>query len=155
MNEVLIGRSSLTERTAMNASPPELILNSQLANRRLEQIFEAPSDLARDIGSPPNTDSGVVPTDQNEAPKPCRRIQNTARSSSTFRDLTRNRKQRSDRRKSDMTNSCFTLTLLFIATLVAAYTDRPAFWLLMGPVPVATGFAMIAFLQPKLGRRGQ
>jgi hypothetical protein len=70
-------------------------------------------------------------------------------------DSTRNGRRQSNRTKGDMTASCFTLTLLFVATVVAAYTDRPAFWLLMGPVPLATGFTMIAFLQPKLGRRGR
>jgi hypothetical protein len=60
---------------------------------------------------------------------------------------------RSDRTRSDMTASSFALTLLLIATITAAYTDRPVFWLLMGPVPLAAGFAMIAFFQQRPGRR--
>jgi hypothetical protein len=155
MNEISIGRSSLTERTTMSDSPSELLLNNQSTKSRLGDVFEAPSDPARGIPSLLITGSGFAPTDRNEAAKPWRAAQNLMRSRVIFRDLTRNRRQQSNRTKGDMTASCFTLTLLFVATLVAAYTDRPAFWLLMGPVPLATGFAMIAFLQPKLGRRGR
>jgi hypothetical protein len=155
MNEISIGRSSLTERTTMSESLSELLLNKQLAKSRLGDVFEAPSDPARDIPSLPITGSELAPTDQNEAPKPWRAAQNRMRARVIFRDSKRKRRQQSNRAKGDMTASCFTLTLLFIATLVAACTDRPAFWLLMGPVPLAAGFAMIAFLQPKLGRRGQ
>jgi hypothetical protein len=44
----------------------------------------------------------------------------------------------------DMSASSFALTLLLFATIAAAHTDQPAFWLLIGPAPLAIGFAAIA-----------
>lgn len=48
----------------------------------------------------------------------------------------------------DMSTSTFALMLLLFGTIVAAYTDQSAFWLLIGPVPLALGLAGIAFFRP-------
>ena len=39
----------------------------------------------------------------------------------------------------------FVLTLQVLGTIAAAHTDRPVFWLLVGPMPLAIGFALITF----------
>ena len=146
MHELLIGRSSFTERTNMSSPLPEILLNSQIAKRRLEEVFDT-----IDCGhqSPPINGSVLVTAAQSASCQSQRPARDLTRSCDIFPDLTRkeNRPKRPDRTSGDMTASCFTLTLLLIVTIVAAYTDRPVFWLLMGPVPLATGFALIACFQ--------
>jgi hypothetical protein len=39
----------------------------------------------------------------------------------------------------------FTLSLVLLGTILSAYTDRPIFWLLVGPGPIAVGFTLISF----------
>ena len=147
MNEQLIRRTSFTERTNMSSPLPEILLNGQLAQRRLDEVFEI-TDCGRH--SPASTGNVQVTTGQSESFQ----RQRFARSSNTFPDSTRrkNSPKRSDRTNGDMTASCFVLTLLFIGTFTAAYTDRPVFWLLLGPVPLAAALALIAcFQQGRLG----
>jgi hypothetical protein len=47
----------------------------------------------------------------------------------------------------------FTLSLVLLGTILSAHTDRPVFWLLAGPGPVAIGFTLITFLRQGFGRR--
>ena len=46
----------------------------------------------------------------------------------------------------------FTLSLVLLGTILSAYTDRPVFWLLVGPGPIAIGFTLITFLRQGFGR---
>ena len=46
-----------------------------------------------------------------------------------------------------MTASSFFLTLLLIATVAATYADHPAFWLLLGPAPLAALVGAIALVK--------
>jgi hypothetical protein len=152
MNELVNGRSSFTERTNMSSALSEIFLNGQLAKRRLEQVFDM-TDSGRQ--APPMTTSVQVASDESESGKQKRPARDLARSRDIFAASTRKgrRSKRSGRTNGDMTASCFTWTLLLIATITAAYTDRPAFWLLMGPVPLAAGCGLIACFQQRLGRR--
>jgi uncharacterized integral membrane protein len=146
MNELLIGSSSFTERTNMSILPPEILLNGQLAKRRLDEVFDM-----TDSGRPSSPITGQVPVtpDGSEPVQRQRRARDLASSRDIFGDSTRkqSRPKRSSQSDSDMTASCFILTLLLIATIIAVYTDRPVFWLLMGPVPLAAGFALLACFQ--------
>ena len=146
MNELLIGSSSFTERTNMSTSLPEILLNGQLAKRRLDEVFDM-TDSGRQ--SLPITGKVPVTPDRSESVQRQRPTRDLASSRDIFRDSTRNqsRPKRSRQPDSDMTASCFILTLLLIATIVAVYTDRPVFWLLMGPVPLAAGIALLACFQ--------
>jgi hypothetical protein len=51
-----------------------------------------------------------------------------------------------------MTASSFALTLLLIATLAASSADHPAFWLLLGPTPLAAGIGLLVFLRSRVNR---
>ena len=52
-----------------------------------------------------------------------------------------------------MTASSFVLTLLLIATLAATSADNPAFWLLLGPVPLAAVVGAVALVRSRFGQR--
>lgn len=139
----------------MSSPPSELFLNSQLTSKRLGEVFAPTRDLDCDNRSLAINGGELVTIDQGDALKLQRPAQDLTHSRRIFRAPPRNQRQpkRSDPTESDMTASCFALTLLLIATIVAAYADRPVFWLLLGPVPLAAGIAMIAFFQQRLGRR--
>ena len=56
---------------------------------------------------------------------------------------------RNDRTGNDMSASTITLTLLLLATIAAMHSDQPAFWLLIGPAPLASGLTALTFLRRK------
>jgi hypothetical protein len=60
--------------------------------------------------------------------------------------------KRCDRDQSDMSPFSFILTLLLIGTVAAAYSNDPAFWLLIGPAPLAAAFMATALFRRRLGR---
>jgi hypothetical protein len=49
--------------------------------------------------------------------------------------------------RGDMSAASFTWTLVLLATLAASQSDQPAFWLSVGPAPLAVGFAAAALLR--------
>src|ERR1700757_1254372 len=55
--------------------------------------------------------------------------------------------------KRDLTVSGFVFTLVLVGVLLAAHTDRPVFWLLTGPAPVAVLHTIRTFLGQLLRRQ--
>jgi hypothetical protein len=47
----------------------------------------------------------------------------------------------------DISGFGFAFTLVLLATIVSAYSDHPAFWLLVGTGPLVIGVTFIAFLR--------
>jgi hypothetical protein len=54
----------------------------------------------------------------------------------------------------DLTVSSFALALESVGVLLAAYTDQPVFWLLIGSAPLGVLHAIRAFLRLRVNRRG-
>ncbi len=54
-----------------------------------------------------------------------------------------------DRPPRDMSAFSFTLTLLLSSTIAAANADRPVFWLLIGPAPLAIGLVAAVSLRQR------
>jgi hypothetical protein len=61
-------------------------------------------------------------------------------------------KRRSEWTANDLSVFGLTLTLVLLGTVLAASTDYPVFWLLLGPGPLAVGFTVITFLRQGFGR---
>jgi hypothetical protein len=146
MNELWVGQSSFTERTNMSTSLPEILFSGQLAKKRLDEVFDI-----TDCGHrpPPVANEVRITAAQRKSAQCQPPAPDLTYSRDIFRDARRkqSRSRRSSRSDGDMTASCFILTLLLIATIIAAYTDRPIFWLSIGPFPLAAGVALIACLQ--------
>ena len=53
----------------------------------------------------------------------------------------------------DLTVSGFVFTLVLVGVILAANTDRPIFWLLIGPAPVAVLHTIRTFLKQLLRRQ--
>lgn len=52
-----------------------------------------------------------------------------------------------------MTASSFVLTLMLITTVAAASADHPAFWLLIGPAPLAAVIGAVGLVRSRLAQR--
>ena len=52
-----------------------------------------------------------------------------------------------------MTASSFVLALMLISTVAAASADHPAFWLLMGPAPLAAVIGAVPLVRSRLAQR--
>jgi hypothetical protein len=68
------------------------------------------------------------------------------------RDRSR-RTKRSGSHQRDMTASSFLLTLMLIATVAATSADQPAFWLLLGPAPLAAVVGAVALVRSRLAQK--
>jgi hypothetical protein len=55
--------------------------------------------------------------------------------------------------KRDLTVSSFMLALVLVGVVVAAHTDHPVFWLLIGPTPFAVLHTTRTFLRQRVIRR--
>jgi hypothetical protein len=53
----------------------------------------------------------------------------------------------------DMSAFSIVLLLLLLGIVAATQTDRPVFWLLVGPVPLAVGFTLVTFVRQGFGRQ--
>jgi hypothetical protein len=63
------------------------------------------------------------------------------------------RTKRSSSNQRDMTAYSFVLTLMLIATVAAASADHPAFWLLLGPAPLAAVIGAVGLVRSKFAQR--
>src|SRR4029077_12952819 len=57
--------------------------------------------------------------------------------------------------KRDMTVSSFMLALVLVGVVVAAHTNHPVVWLLIGPTPFAVLHTTRTFLRQRVIRRGR
>jgi hypothetical protein len=48
---------------------------------------------------------------------------------------------------SDISGFGFAFTLVLLGTILSAYSDRPVFWLLVGPGPLVVGLTVVTFLR--------
>jgi hypothetical protein len=117
-----------------------LHLEADRAQRRLTQAFR--DQRAKSL--PPASIDGTVKEQEEAANRP-----QLSRQRDVLLDLRPNTAYPNtpNSARSDMSATSFTLTLLLFATIAAAHTDQPAFWLLIGPAPLAVGFAVIALFR--------
>ena len=71
----------------------------------------------------------------------------------SHRDATSNSTTKGRLTTGDIGVFAFTLSLILLGIFLAAYSDRPVFWLLVAPGPIAIGFTLIAFRRQGFGRR--
>jgi hypothetical protein len=53
----------------------------------------------------------------------------------------------------DMSTFTIVLILVLLGMFAADHTNRPVFWLLVGPAPLAVGFTLTTFLRQGFGRQ--
>jgi hypothetical protein len=107
-------------------------LDAKRAKQRLVRSFQSEPEPHAESLSKPITKTASVWDDQNGSSDPAKNATAPKRCGLT---------------KGDMSALSFTLTLLLLGTIAAANTNRPVFWLLIGPAPLAAGFMLLAFFR--------
>ena len=130
------------------------LLEVSAAKRRVAQLFESET-----TGRAGHLSTAIVAYESS-----CAARTDTKQNSKTFLEwlcahrLVRDRIQaaiptrQSGQIKRDLTVSSFMLALVSVGVLLAAYTDRPIFWLLIGPAPLAVLHTLRTFLRQGLKR---
>jgi hypothetical protein len=125
------------------------LLEASAAKRRVGQLFE--SEM---LGRADHLSTAIISCDSNHAIRTNEKQNNKA-----FREQLRAHRLVRDRIstvlairqpsqvKRDLTMSSFVLVLVLVGVLLAASTDRPVFWLLIGPAPLAALHTLRTFLR--------
>ena len=120
-------------------------LEAEAAKRKLTQLFQS-----EQLGRANHWSIAIVNcapwtgTKQNSkmSQKNCRERTRTALSTRQPRQM-----------KRDLTVSSFVLGLESVGVLLAAYTDQPVFWLLIGSAPLGILHTIRTFLRLRVNRR--
>jgi hypothetical protein len=128
----------------MDDQYPKLVVESQLARRRLAQAFEPGADSEIERQFLRVSDRTLATVAQKNRYKeeasigdPVQRSTMSfvhSRSGGTFA-------RQPGTTKRDINGFSFILILLLLSEITASQTDNPVFWLLVGPTPLALAFA--------------
>jgi hypothetical protein len=118
------------------------------AKQRLTQVFQDGRPESRSL---PEIEDGPAANEHKEATDRPWLPPEVTRQRKVHRDPWENAESPKDTEwtQRDMSAFSFILTLLLFGTIAAANTDRPPFWLLIGPAPLAVGFVAVAFLRQR------
>src|ERR1700756_151061 len=128
------------------------LLAANAAKRRLAELFESETPDSEGLRS-----TAIVPCDRNRAARTdAEQNNNLARENSSPQrwpapDSIRTAipTKKPDRVKRDLTVSGLALALVFSGAVISAHTDRPAFWLLVGPTPFAVAYTVRTCLRQR------
>ena len=135
------------------------LLESDAAKRRLaEQSEQFEAEPLRSVA---RRSTAIVAHDQSRAARTTiEKNNNTFQKYRRARTPVRSRTRtaiptiRSGDTKRDLTVSSF-MALVLVGVVVAAHTDHPVFWLLIGPTPFAVLHTTRAFLRQRVIRTGR
>ena len=132
-----------------------LLLQGYAAKRKLAQLFQAegPAQANHPSTTIVTRDSG--PAVRTDIKQNSRLLRETCREDGVVRPRATAAKQtrQPEQIKRDLTVSGFVFTLVLAGAILAAYTDRPVFWLLIGPAPVAVLHTIKTFLRQRPRRQ--
>jgi hypothetical protein len=132
------------------------LLAANAAKRRLAELFDSET-----LDSEGYRSTAIVAGDRNRAARTnAEQNNNIARGYSSPQRWPAPASKRtviptkkSDQVKRDLTVSGLALALVFSGAVISAHTDRPAFWLLVGPTPFAVAYTVRTCLRQRLIRR--
>jgi hypothetical protein len=125
------------------------LLEAEAAQRRLAQLFQL-----EQLGRPNHLSTPIVTRDSSRADRTG--IKQTSKlSEENRRERTRTAlpTRQLCQMKRDLSVSSFVLALVAVGVLLAAYTDQPVFWLLIGSVPLGMLHILWTFLRLRVNRR--
>jgi Flp pilus assembly protein TadB len=125
------------------------LLEAEAAKRRLAQLFQS-----EQLGRANHRSTAIVTRDSSRAARTDTK-QNSKMSQENRRERTRTAlpTRQPSQMKRDLTVSSFVLALMSVGVLLAAYTDQPVFWLLIGSAPLGVLHTMRTFLRLRVNRR--
>src|ERR1700761_2644753 len=151
-----IVQESTNPQMIMDDQYPKLVVESQLARRRLAQAFESGADSGIKHQFLPVNNRTLVTVVQKNHRKVKSSFGDPVRSTTSF---THSRNggtlaKQPGTTKRDMNCFSFILILLLLSEITASQTDNPVFWLLVGPTPLALVFATNRLLRYRSIRNG-
>jgi len=108
-------------------------LEEERARKNLSQVFQTGADGSIDC----------LPLPERHSPS---RARSSAKVRTRSAGVSHKRKD-NDWTERDMSSFTFVLMLLILGLFMAAHSDRPVFWLLVGPGPLAIGFTLTTFVR--------
>ncbi len=125
------------------------LLEAEAAKRRLAQLFQSER-----LGRANHRSTAIVTRDSSRAVRTDTK-QNSKMSQENRRERTRTAlpTRQPCQMKRDLTVSSFVLALVSVGVLLAAYTDQPVFWLLIGSAPLGVLHTIRTFLRLRVNRR--
>ncbi len=125
------------------------LLEAEAAKRRLAQLFQS-----EQLGRANHRSTAIVTRDSSRAARTDTK-QNSKMSQENRRERTRTAlpTRQPCQMKRDLTVSSFVLALVSVGVLLAAYTDQPLFWLLIGSAPLGVLHTIRTFLRLRVNRR--
>ena len=129
-----------------------LLLQGCAAKRKLAELFQSegfgqenqPPIAIAAHESVPSVQSGIRQTSES--------FRENCRKHGLIRNRIPLRTSQPGQKKRDLTVSGLVFALVLIGVILAANTEQPVFWLLIGPVPVAVLHTLRAFLRQVLRR---
>jgi len=132
------------------------LLEAEAAKRRLAQVFQS-----EQLGRANHRSTAIVTRDSSRAARTdtkqnSKMSQEKRREHVLTRECTRTAipTSRPRQMQRDLTVSSFVLALESVGVLLAAYTDQPVFWLLIGSAPLGVLHTIRAFVRLRVNRRG-
>jgi len=140
----------------MNDQYPKLVVDSRLARRQLAQEFEPGADSETKRRVSLVSDRSLATAPQKNAGEGNTSYRDIVRSLTKFVYRTRSRElvKAPGPAKRDISGFGFVLVVMLLCEIAAAQTDDPAFWLLLGPTPLALGFTANRLLRNRSTRSG-
>lgn len=128
------------------------LLESGAAKRRLAELFESDA-----LGPVDHLSTAMVTRDQSRVARPSTKqkkklFQNNRSTQRPVRNRARTAIPNMESRqiKRDLTVSGFMLAPVSVGVVLAAHTDQPVFWLLVGPAPLAVLHTIRTFLRQRV-----
>jgi hypothetical protein len=132
-----------------------LLLETEAAKRKLAQVFQS-----EELGQANHPSTAIaagesIPAIQTDLEQASKQFRENCGEHAFVRSRARTalRASQSGQTKRDLTESGFVFILVLVGAILAAYTDRPVFWLLIGPAPVAVLHTLRTFLRQRLRRQ--
>jgi hypothetical protein len=138
----------------MDDQYPKLVVDSRVARRQLAQEFESGVDSKTQRRVSPVSNRRLATAPQKNANEGKAPYRDLVCSIVSFIHRTRSRKTQSDIPKRDISGFGFLLILMLLCEIAAAQTEKPVFWLLVGPTPMALAFTANRLLQYRPTRSG-
>jgi hypothetical protein len=132
-----------------------LFLELESAKRKLNELFQP-----QGLGGVNRPSTAIfagesMPANQTDLEQASKEFRENCGEHGVVRSRARTalRARQPSQMKRDLTVSGFVFILVLVGAILSAYTDRPVYWLLIGPTPVAVLHTLRTFLRQRLRRQ--
>jgi len=141
-------RKALLRNEKMNVS---LLLQGYEAKRKLSQLFQSEGHGQANHPSTASVTRDSIPAVQTDIEQNSKPVREICREHGLVRSRipTALPTRQSGQMKRDLTVSGFVFMLVLVGAILAANSERPVLWLLIGPAPVAVLHTIRTFLRPR------